>query len=561
MNLSPITIKILSKIATEIPENAVRKKLENFFVISNIPKTSDQTSIDYTLLATTISRILLSPQDNIDDENSLRKVEAELKINEERYSEKDLRFHFMYLRDFRGIGCWKNDVCYGLNFCGYSNKPVSCVLLGTNGIGKSSFFNGIEKCIRGNTAACEKRCQNEKWFYKNIRSTTDSWYISIKTGSETYNVDSVNEKKGLIFNDIGRTAEPFFISESSIAIFEVKGESVVNYLRKKFGLIPLIDIEIILSFAEKELLSQFRAQTNVRDSKKSEQNNLTNKKDNLKSEMVVLNNELKKLKSELDKYNNQKRFSGMKNYFDQTLIVIKEKENKIKEKENKIKKIDEEIEEIENEIKKIDEEIKKKDINNNALNEYHNVIEKKIRDEYNIILSQTKDIMSKLFEDYLEKDEIWNEEKALVEIFKVANKGSNIRIFLNNFRFKMFLVCLNIAIAFETMRSTGINFPIVFDDVFDSSDFPNRKKTEDFFRKIFKMHDEIDGIKDKPLQIIFFTQDEVIAESIYRGITYDKKNHAILGRLFKTNELNENETILEDGNNKFVNMYDTIREG
>ena len=108
------------------------------------------------------------------------------------------------------------------------------------------------------------------------------------------------------------------------------------------------------------------------------------------------------------------------------------------------------------------------------------------------------------------------------------------------------------------MRSTGINFPLVFDDVFDSSDFPNRMSTEDFFRKIFESHDKIEGIKDKPLQVIFFTQDEVIAESIYRGIISNKNNHAILGRLFRSEEYNENDIICE-GNDRYINMYDIIK--
>lgn len=138
------------------------------------------------------------------------------------------------------------------------------------------------------------------------------------------------------------------------------------------------------------------------------------------------------------------------------------------------------------------------------------------------------------------------------------------RNYFNNFRFKLYLISIRIAIAMYIMKSRNLSFPLVFDDVFDSSDFGNRVKTADFFEKIFRHYDDLE-ISDRPLQLIFFTQDEVIAESIYRGVVrYIRENkvigsddiHVALVRLFKPEEAKDCDILKND--NGYVNLYDII---
>lgn len=149
---------------------------------------------------------------------------------------------------------------------------------------------------------------------------------------------------------------------------------------------------------------------------------------------------------------------------------------------------------------------------------------------------------------------------------RIGVEKSNIspREYFNNFRFKLYLISLKVAIAFHIMKERKIAFPLIFDDVFDSSDFQNRLKTKEFIQHIFSTYERL-GIHPKPLQLIFFTQDEVIAESIYEGITESavdfndsrkntmlnniqsvkKGGEAVLAHLFSVNELDDSDQKVE----------------
>lgn len=88
--------------------------------------------------------------------------------------------------------------------------------------------------------------------------------------------------------------------------------------------------------------------------------------------------------------------------------------------------------------------------------------------------------------------------------------------YLNTFRFKLFCMTLKMAIAFAMKRFYKINFPIVIDDVFYSSDFAHRSMVKDFFRLFFLKHKELFDNHD--LQVILLTHDDVVIEAAFRGI-------------------------------------------
>ena len=75
---------------------------------------------------------------------------------------------------------------------------------------------------------------------------------------------------------------------------------------------------------------------------------------------------------------------------------------------------------------------------------------------------------------------------------------------------------LKMAIAFAVKKFYQINFPLVIDDIFYSSDFAHRSMVRDFFWHLFDKHKEIFNNND--LQVIFLTHDDIIIESAYRGI-------------------------------------------
>lgn len=200
------------------------------------------------------------------------------------------------------------------------------------------------------------------------------------------------------------------------------------------------------------------------------------------------------------------------------------------------------------------------------------------------VLGQAQRILQRLLGDFLDENvELSYNRKNDLKIFdgnlKVKTKEERInpREYFNNFRFKMYLVSLRIGMAFYIMRSRGVRFPLIFDDIFDSSDFPNRVSTKKFFQKIMEIYAS-ENISDSLLQIIFFTQDEIIAESVYSGI-YQEKNEwtetprrvasengsVVLGRIFPADYWRDQDK--KCGYDKingdvhwFINLYDPIKQ-
>ncbi|MDE7418996.1 MAG: AAA family ATPase [Muribaculaceae bacterium] len=206
-------------------------------------------------------------------------------------------------------------------------------------------------------------------------------------------------------------------------------------------------------------------------------------------------------------------------------------------------------------------------------------IKGKIDEEFDIIrsevLTEAQYILSKLLKDYT--DDVVGLSHTILQntpnkplfngMLKV--KATDIEIdprnYLNNFRFKLYLISIRIAIAFHIMKTRSISFPLMFDDVFDSSDFSNRISTKEFFGKIADLYAELE-ISDTPLQMIFFTQDEVIAESVFDGMSFDKEGQprdsdVMFVRLYSVfpyqDNVDKKDIQTENGVN-YYNLYDEI---
>ena len=110
--------------------------------------------------------------------------------------------------------------------------------------------------------------------------------------------------------------------------------------------------------------------------------------------------------------------------------------------------------------------------------------------------------------------------------------------YLNTFRYKLYCMTLKVAIAFAMKRFYQMNFPIVIDDIFYSSDFTHRGMVRRYFRMLFEKHKELFPEPKDELQVIFLSHDEVIIEAASRGIRDAK---AIVNRqmLFDYREANE----------------------
>lgn len=147
-------------------------------------------------------------------------------------------------------------------------------------------------------------------------------------------------------------------------------------------------------------------------------------------------------------------------------------------------------------------------------------------EEFNKVI---KPIVEGLMNDYLADDGLRlsisfeGSDMTMKATLKSAGVGMEARdieprIYFNTFRFKLFCVVLKVAIAVGVKKIYGENWPIVIDDVFDSSDFNNRSRMDRFIERIVELHN---GCIDKnrfPLQLILFTQDDLIGEAVYRGL-------------------------------------------
>ena len=200
----------------------------------------------------------------------------------------------------------------------------------------------------------------------------------------------------------------------------------------------------------------------------------------------------------------------------------------------------------------------------NQLKEIHTVI----RQEYDLLLSELKakadEVFRHLFKDFFKPDlkkvelVVGPELKVVVTTcnpLEDADEDIGLptgpRHFLNNLRFQLFCVALKVALAFTCSSITGLNFPIVMDDVFDSSDFSNRLNIRSFIKNLYSAYDRI-FYSPESLQIIFFTQDDVIGDAVVRAIREcDPESGVKYSRLFSYAELEDKEWKSMNVNGKF----------
>lgn len=188
-------------------------------------------------------------------------------------------------------------------------------------------------------------------------------------------------------------------------------------------------------------------------------------------------------------------------------------------------------------------------------------IDEQVQKRTKLILKDSKDLLVSIMDDFLmpyEQFDIVESDNGInARITFTDDKGRKHplapREYFNSFRYKLYCVSLKIAVAFIMKELFGINFPLVFDDVFYSSDFTNRDRVCNFIRNIYQCHDRIFGDEEsKRLQMIFFTHDDMIVEAAQR-CTYDMDD-VINARLFDYRECMEGDERKLDSY-KYMNLY------
>lgn len=175
-----------------------------------------------------------------------------------------------------------------------------------------------------------------------------------------------------------------------------------------------------------------------------------------------------------------------------------------------------------------------------------------------IAYQNTQTICQEILKDFLEENErlqimIDDSSNRLSIHYHIDNKPMRPGLLLNSFRYKLYTFCIKISIAFSVMKTMNISFPLVMDDVFYSSDFENREKVGDIIYKLYQLYASILGSQTNPLQIIFFTHDEIVLQSIIKRLNASNlKEQILFGRIFDYKEM-ELEKITEGHCPLFIN--------
>lgn len=501
----------------------------------------------------------------------------------------DHRFLFMALRAFRGFNAINEDDYYGLTLGKNDNEntiePVSMVILGMNGSGKTSLYSALELLALGEVSVAKKR-QYDKTrrydeshgllydFLQNVNSS-EKLKAVLCTCSSYIESDPVKSLGG-IFENLYCGA--FFCSESDVNIFEMKGGRIDLYIE---GLLGLEEIDIAISIidnANKKL-------SDLYESFSTEQKNFSALiiDETIKAkEIEEILNELKgreqSLIEPLQPFDSPKR-TDYRNAKRAIRGLINENTQKLDKANAEIKRIQDAMESNPSDYLKTTMETL------NVIKSCIQTSKTKLKCE---ILPSVEELLWEIFRYHLDENEgirfnhkkisyIENGVEKIAEIMDgqlmLDRTGEKLdpRLYFNNFRFKLYITSLRAAIAIHLMKHYDMSFPLVFDDVFDSSDFNNRALINEFIESVALTYDRVIGNNKKGgLQIIFFTQDEMLASGVLDGLRNSRKS-AKMVRLFNKKYSDKNDDISldrinnlpgEKGGriNKYSNLYDIVKE-
>jgi hypothetical protein len=233
---------------------------------------------------------------------------------------------------------------------------------------------------------------------------------------------------------------------------------------------------------------------------------------------------------------------------------INELKTRIENSDKKIKNNKGEITQLQKEIAEFDE-IKSETTKFQEF--YHN----KLNQEVDKAFAPIKLIVEEILEWYFtkidereiqieisKKPDLIDEEtgEVLSEIITayVVPKGEHstplpVKKYLNTFHYRLFTSMVGISIAIASRINTGINLPLVLDDIFYASDFKNRNTIQKFIKSLFEVFETYTPAL--PLQLIMFTHDELIFEGALNAMDKNSNKNISFAKLFPHSDANEEE--------------------
>lgn len=88
--------------------------------------------------------------------------------------------------------------------------------------------------------------------------------------------------------------------------------------------------------------------------------------------------------------------------------------------------------------------------------------------------------------------------------------------YFNTFRFRLFCTMVSISVVIAARKNSGLNLPLVLDDVFYASDYNSKTTFRQFILTILETFRKFNS--EMPLQFILFTHDELVFDSALDAI-------------------------------------------
>jgi hypothetical protein len=194
----------------------------------------------------------------------------------------------------------------------------------------------------------------------------------------------------------------------------------------------------------------------------------------------------------------------------------------------------------------------------NEATEYYKVLKTELAKETQEAFEPIKDIVVTILGEYLYEEDspvdLLIETKPdetdldtgeviseiIVAYLKERNTNNlpiSVNKYLNTFHFRLFCTMVGISIAVASRKNTGINLPLVLDDVFYASDFEHRATIERFIKRLFDLFKK--HTPDIPLQLILFTHDQMIFESAISATYENEISNIQFAKLFPYKDSNE----------------------
>ncbi|SIN67363.1 hypothetical protein [Algoriphagus halophilus] len=398
-------------------------------------------------------------------------------------------------------------------------------------------------------------------FCRNSKDEIDAISLNVKTRIEK--IESLNKVTQKLNNSFNQITEQLSNLINQINLARNKINEETKTLKDKVDFLELLEIE-------NKFLSNISSL--VGSDMFSEGQNLEENPNYIKDKFSFLFNYLK---SNTDFINNQ-LFNYVVNdipaLFERRNVIISNIEKKISEKSQnqsiseqsielkkdihdlniKIVNFEKDIVKNESEIMSLQQELARFDTIKSETAAYLEFYHKKLNNEVEKAFAPIKLIVEEILEYYFttmdnrdvhieisKRPETVDEEtgEVLSEIITAYAIPKDktiqplpVKKYLNTFHYRLFSTMVGISIAIASRINTGINLPLVLDDIFYASDFKNKTTVQNFIKSLFKIFE--DFTPNLPLQLILFTHDELVFESAINAAAENQVNDISFSRLF-----------------------------